>query len=261
LDQELRALSAAVPTEVETAMEKLELPTALAAIWKLIGRANKYIDETTPWVLAKEEKLRPRLQTVLYNLAETMRIIGLLLVPFLIDSPEAIWTQLGLTENIRNAPWEEALKWGVFRPGTKVKQGKPIFPRIDVDKMLLGTEEEKKVAEKEAEKAGMISIEDFARVELRVAEVLAAEKVEKSNKLLKLQLQVGEEQRQVVSGIAKHVAPEDLVGQKVVVVTNLKPAKLMGLESQGMILAAGDDAGNLSLLTVAKDIASGSKIT
>ncbi|HHW92861.1 MAG TPA: methionine--tRNA ligase subunit beta, partial [Firmicutes bacterium] len=261
LDQELQAVAAAVPREVQEAMEKLELSTALAAIWKLVGRANKYIDETAPWLLAREEATRPRLQTVLYNLAESLRIIGILLVPYLPTVPEKIWGQLGLGQGVRAVPWQEAENWGGLAPGTRVQRGEPIFPRIDPEEALKTGKEEKKVMENAGARQERISIDEFARLDLRVAEVVAAERIEKSNKLLKLQVVLGEEKRQVVAGIAKHVEPEELVGKKLILVANLQPAKLMGIESNGMILAASDAEGNLSLLTVDRDIASGAKIS
>jgi len=261
IDGELQAVAAAVPREVEETMEKLEISNALAAIWKLVGRANKYIDETTPWLLAKDEATRPRLQTVLYNLAEALRIIGILLVPYLPTVPEKIWKQLGLGEGVREVPWEEAEQWGGLVPGTRVQRGEPIFPRIDPEEALKADKEEKKVVEKVETGGERISIDEFARLDLRVVEVLAAERVEKSRKLLKLQVALGEEKRQVVAGIARYVEPEELVGKKLVLVANLQPAKLMGIESDGMILAASDDEDNLALLTVDRDIASGAKIS
>ncbi|MFY9604524.1 MAG: methionine--tRNA ligase [bacterium] len=261
IDKDLQAVVAAVPREVQEVMEKLELSNALAAIWKLVGRANKYIDETTPWILAREEASRPRLQTVLYNLAEALRIIAILLVPYLPTVPEKIWGQLGLGQGVREVPWQEAEKWGGLAPGTRVQRGEPIFPRIDPEEALKTEEEEEKVTEKACAKEERISIDEFARVDLRVVEVLAAERIEKSNKLLKLQVAMGEEKRQVVAGIAKYVEPEELVGKKLILVANLKPAKLMGIESNGMILAASDEEDNLSLLTVDRDIASGAKIS
>mgnify|MGYP000849110819 CR=1 FL=1 len=258
-DQELMGVARDVAQEVVESMEKLEISTALAAIWKLVGRANKYIDETTPWILAREEADRPRLRTVLYNLAEALRIIGLLLVPYLPTAPEKIWQQLGLEGDVRAVPYREAETWGLLAAGIRVRRGEPIFPRIDMKEALQGGE--KKVTEKTPGVGEKITIEEFGRLDLRVAQVLAAERVEKSKKLLKFQVDLGTEKRQVVAGIAQWENPQDLIGKKLVMVANLEPAKLMGIVSDGMILAASDDEGNLSLLTVDKDIANGAKIT
>ncbi|NLP18072.1 MAG: methionine--tRNA ligase [Firmicutes bacterium] len=259
LDQDLAAVAQAVAQEIEEALDRLEISTALAAIWKLVGRANKYIDETTPWILAREEGMRPRLQTVLYNLAEALRIIALLLVPYLPTAPEKIWKQLGLGGDVRALPWQRVKTWGILEAGTVVKRGEPIFPRIDVEEAL--REGEKKVTKKAPMAQERISIEEFGRLDLRVAQVIGVERVEKSNKLLKFQVDLGTEKRQVVAGIAQWEKPEDLVGKKLVMVANLQPAKLMGIVSDGMILAASDDEGNLSLLTVDRDIANGAKIS
>ena len=259
LDRDLAAVAQAVAQEIEEALDRLEISTALAAIWKLVGRANKYIDETTPWILAREEGMRPRLQTVLYNLAEALRIIALLLVPYLPTAPEKIWKQLGLGGDVRALPWQRVKTWGILEAGTVVKRGEPIFPRIDVEEAL--REGEKKVTKKAPMAQERISIEEFGRLDLRVAQVIGVERVEKSNKLLKFQVDLGTEKRQVVAGIAQWEKPEDLVGKKLVMVANLQPAKLMGIVSDGMILAASDDEGNLSLLTVDRDIANGAKIS
>jgi len=193
LDQDLAAVAQAVAQEIEEALDRLEISTALAAIWKLVGRANKYIDETTPWILAREEGMRPRLQTVLYNLAEALRIIALLLVPYLPTAPEKIWKQLGLGGDVRALPWQRVKTWGILEAGTVVKRGEPIFPRIDVEEAL--REGEKKVTKKAPMAQERISIEEFGRLDLRVAQVIGVERVEKSNKLLKFQVDLGTEKR------------------------------------------------------------------
>ncbi|MFO7296097.1 MAG: methionine--tRNA ligase [Clostridia bacterium] len=292
VDMELRQLAVSIPSRVEQLMDRFEFSNALAEIWKLIGRANKYIDETTPWVLAKDPSKRSRLGTVLYNLSECLRMISVLVSPFMTRTPGKICQQLGIRDESLTT-WDSLAEFGKLPPGTRVQRGEVIFPRLDVEKELKELEEiqqrakrasqsnsETHAAAKEEaraadgavqqerqddcqqkQEANQISIDDFAKLDLRVARVVSAEAVEKSNKLLKLTLEVGGETRQVVSGIAKYYTPEQLVGKKVILVANLKPAKLMGIVSEGMILAATDDKGNLALLTVDHDIASGSKIS
>ena len=243
-------------------MDELLFSNALAEIWRLISRTNKYIDETMPWVLAKSEEQKPRLGTVLYNLAESLRIISILISPFMPGTPKEIRRQLGIEDDEILKTWESLSDFGKILAGTRVSKGEPIFPRLDVKKELeeleknlptqskeedqkddkgQKTDEEKK---EEAEEVSEITIDDFAKLDLRVARVIAAEKVEKSDRLLKLQLQVGEETRQVVSGIAEHYSAEELVGKDLILVANLKPVKLRGNLSQGMILAASDKDGN-----------------
>lgn len=284
-DSELIGLVRETPAKVETLLDKLQFSTALSEIWKAVSRTNKYIDETMPWVLAKDEANGPRLAQVMYNLAETLRIIAILIQPCMPETPEKIWNQLGITDRSL-VEWEKAKEWGVYPVGTSVNKGEVIFPRIDLKKEL---EEIEKMSEKAAEptqaegavevkepqkpantdkntepqldetNANLITIDDFTKVELRVAKVLEAEKVEKADKLLKMKLQVGNEVRQVVSGIAKHYTPEEMVGKTLILVANLKPAKLRGIESQGMILAASDENG-LSLVTIDKDMPSGAHV-
>ena len=222
--------------ETENYMEKLEIGKSLESIWSIISRANKYIDETMPWALAKDESKKAELSTVMYNLAETLRIVSILIRPYLAKTPEKIWEQLGVSENLE---WEDAKTFGLLKVGTKVKKGDNLFPRIEKPK------EEKKVEpkkeEKVEEKQDYITIDDFDKVKLKVAKVLEAESVEKSAKLLKLKVSLGNEERQIIAGLKKYYEPQELVGKKVVIVANLKPAKLAGELSQGMVLAAGDD--------------------
>lgn len=272
IDEDLKKLVMEIPPKIEQLLDKLQFSTALTEIWKVISRTNKYIDETMPWALAKDEESKPRLAAVMYNLAESLRIISILLQPFMPETPEKIWKQLGLI-NPDDISWESTKNWGVYPAGTKVEKGDIIFPRIDVKKEM---EELEKLTVAEAEKEEkkketkpqkeekeisqeLISIEDFAKIDLRVAKVLEAEKVEGADKLLKLKLEMGNEIRQVVSGIAKHYTPEELVGKFVILVANLKPVKLKGIESQGMILAASDDK-ELVLAGLDKAIKSGTKV-
>lgn len=254
VDDDLINTAQNLPKTVEEYMDKLQFSNALIEIWKLVRRANKYIDETMPWVLAKDESKKGRLGTVLYNLAEALRFIAVLISPFMPNTPQKMFEQLGIEKDLTT--WE-SLKFGLLKEGTKVKRGEIIFPRIDVNKELNVIEEE---AEKEEKKIDYITIEDFAKIQLRVAEILEAEKVEGSDKLIKMKLKVGEETRQIVGGIARHYTPEELVGKKIIIVYNLEPKKLKSIESQGMLLAASTE-GKMSLLTVDRDIESGAKIS
>ncbi|ADH59940.1 methionyl-tRNA synthetase [Thermoanaerobacter mathranii subsp. mathranii str. A3] len=253
VDDDLITTAQNLPKTVEEYMDKLQFSNALIEIWKLVRRANKYIDETMPWVLAKDESKKERLGTVLYNLTEALRFIAVLISPFMPNTPKKIFEQLGVEENLTT--WE-SLKFGLLKEGTKVKRGEIIFPRIDVKKELVAIEEKAK----EEKKIDYITIEEFAKIQLRVAEILEAERVEGSDKLIKMKLKVGEEIRQIVGGIGRHYAPKELVGKKIIIVYNLEPKKLMGIESQGMLLAASIE-GKMSLLTVDRDIESGAKIS
>jgi len=223
-------------SDTENYMEKLEIGKSLESIWTIISRANKYIDETMPWALAKDETKQSELATVMYNLAETLRIVSILLRAYLARTPEKIWEQLGVTESLE---WEDAKIFGLLKAGTKVKKGENLFPRIDT-KPKEGKKVENKKEEIVEEKQDYITIDDFDKVQLKVAKVLEAEKVEKSDKLLKLKVSLGTEERQIVAGIQKYYQPSELVGKKLVIVANLKPVKLRGIESQGMVIAAGD---------------------
>jgi len=272
VDKELEQMALALPSKVEELMDNLLFSNALTEIWKLVSRTNKYIDETTPWILAKDEKLQPRLGTVLYHLAESLRFISVLISPFMPSTPVKIREQLGIGES-ELSTWESLKEFGGIPEGTRVQKGEAIFPRMDVNKELgelaeiLPVDSQKigNVSKEDSKKNKAetleITIDDFAKLDLRVAKVVAAEKIEKSDKLLKLELQVGNETRQVVSGIAKHYSPEQMVGKTVILVANLKPAKLRGVLSQGMILAASDEDGNLSLLGLDKEMPSGIRVS
>ena len=279
VDKEIEKMALELPSKVEKLMDNLLFSNALVEIWKLIGRTNKYIDETMPWVLAKNETQRPRLGTVLYHLAESLRFISVLISPFMPETPIKIREQLGIGEG-ELATWESLSKFGRIVEGTKVNRGEPIFPRMDVEKELEelakilpgNSKKEQEQANEKATKSELkgkegedkiseITIDDFAKLDLRAAKVVNAEKIENADKLLKLTLEVGEETRQVVSGIAKYYTPEQLIGKTVILVANLKPVKLRGVLSQGMILAASDENGNLSLLGLDKDMPSGVRIS
>ncbi|MCP2240994.1 methionine--tRNA ligase [Thermoanaerobacterium thermosaccharolyticum] len=256
VDDELISIANNLPKIVESYMDKLQFSNALAEIWKLVGRANKYIDETMPWVLAKDESKKGRLKTVLYNLVESLRFVAVLITPFMPNTPIKIYEQLGIDDDLRT--WD-SLKFGLLKSGTKVKRGENIFPRIDAEKELKEAEKESPKKVEVKEETNYIKIDDFAKIDLRVAEVLEAEKVEGADKLLKLKLKVGDEVRQVVSGLALHYKSDELVGKKLVLVANLEPKKLRGIESYGMILAASNE-GKLTVVTVDKDIESGAKV-
>ena len=271
LEDEIHSLFKEIYTKAEENLNALQFPTALTEIWKGVSRLNKYIDETAPWVLAKEietnEESRKRLAGVMYTLLEGIRIISILIEPFMPRTPEKIWTQIGLSGKSDLTAWEQASVWGLYPVATAVEKGEALFPRIDMKTEMEALEkleaEMKKAAAPATESEepdNLITIEDFAKVQMKVAQVLAAEKVEGADKLLKLQLDIGGETRQVVSGIAKQYAPEDMIGKKVVLITNLKPAKLRGIESQGMILAA-TKGKKLTLVTIDGDIPAGAEIS
>ncbi len=273
LDNELITLSKEVYEKVCKYLDELQFSNALIEIWKLIARANKYIDETMPWVLGRDKSKYPRLKTVLYNLAEVLRIVAILIEPFMPQTTPKMLSQLGISkeENPDITSWESAATFGLIRDGTKVKRDQPLFPRIVDEKEEQEVQEQNKTDvtkiegavpaddKKVDEKKEYISIEDFSKIELKVAKILEAEKIEGADKLLKLIVDLGDEKRQIVAGIAKHYSPEELVGKKIVVVANLKPAKLRGVESQGMLLAASID-DDLCLITPEKDIKEGAKV-
>ena len=261
-DDELLALFKTVPDEMAEYMEKLEFHNAFASVWKIITKANKYIDECAPWALNKNGE-KEKLATVLYNMAEAIRIATILLTPVMPNTPAKVFAQLGIDGQPELHTWE-SLTYGGIKAGTEIHRGEPIFPRLEAEKEDAPKEEkkEKKNKEKQQKKQeketvkeekngaeGVITIDDFNKVELRIGTILAAEKVENADKLLKFNVKIGEEERTIVSGIAKYYAPDDLVGKNVVVVANLKPVKLRGIESCGMLLCAKKD-DTLELLTV-----------
>lgn len=251
-------------------LEKLDFANYVSATLRLISRANKYIDETEPWLLAKDEAKKDRLATVMYNLVESIRIAVILLTPAMPTLPVRLNEQLPLFKDVNSISWDEAGKWGLSPVNVKVAKGAPLYPRIDIKvleektmseeaKNVVNVEEkaEKVEAKKEPE---YITIDDFAKVELKVGEVIACEKMEKADKLLVLKVKIGEEERTIVSGIAQHYAPEELVGKKVVVVANLKPTKLRGTLSEGMILAASDTGDNIVEVLTVEKVSSGNRV-
>lgn len=262
VDDELAACAVETAKQFEALMDDMKINDAINDVWGLIRRSNKYIDETTPWVLAKDEAKAERLQTVLYNLLESLRVIALLVSPFIPVSAADMWKQLGLSD-FDKALLSDGQTWGGYPAGTKVCKGNALFPRYDLKEEIAEDEAAKKAAQacpaaQEPTKPE-ISIDDFGAVDLRVGKVVACDKIPKAKKLLKLQIDLGTETRQVVSGISQYYEPQDLVGKSVVVVTNLKPVKLCGVESKGMILAASDGNGNLQVV-FADGMAPGSRV-
>lgn len=267
-DAELIAEAEELRAKVDEFMDKTQINNALAEIFKVVSRANKYIDETAPWVLGKDESKKARLATVLYNLLETIRIVSTLLSNFMPTTMPKVLEQIGAAES--DITYENAGKFGVLPADVTVHRGEIIFPRIDVDKeieelnMIIGSnaEPEEKADDgfEPAPIADEITIDDFAKVDLRVALVKDCEKVKKSKKLLCLQLDDGFGGRQVVSGIAAWYKPEDLIGKKVVIVANLKPVKLCGVESNGMICAADTPDGAASVIFPDQDLPCGAKL-
>lgn len=259
-DEELVSMARALRDRFEEQMEKYAFQQALQEIFKVISRANKYIDETAPWALAKDEGKRSRLGGVLYDLLETIRVCVCLLEPFMPDSCALFRAQLGG----EGFSWDAAAKWGVLGAGAVIKKGENVFPRIDVKKELAELESASAPAKAEKapadEKAGLITIDEFRRSDLRVALVEGCEAVKGSDKLLCLQLDLGGEKRQVVSGIAQWYAPDSLVGKKLLTVYNLAPAKIRGVESSGMILAA-TVGGRAKVIFADDDIPAGSRLS
>jgi len=278
-DRELRETAAALPAAVEADLDALAFNKYLQDAWHLVTRANRYVEENAPWTLAKKNDLA-RLGTVLYSLAESLRLIALYLFPVIPGTSRKIWSAIGIDGRIEDARLEQESTWGKLAPGTAIRPGEQLFPRIDTKATSMGrgsnlmnadrtkatekkmeqSSSEQKPVEKPAPAAPeLIGIEDFAKVQLRVGKIVAAEKVEKSDKLVKLKVDIGTETRQIVAGIGKHYTPEQLLDRSVVVVANLKPAKLMGVESQGMLLAASSGEV-LSFVTPEREIAPGAKV-
>lgn len=269
-DQQLLQANKETVVKYEEAMDDMQFSVALSTIWQLVSRTNKYIDETQPWALAKDEAKVDELASVMVHLAESLRRVAIMLKPFLTVTPEKIFEQLDCQDPLLQS-WDSLKEFGLISENSTVKKGQPIFPRLDMEEEVTYIKEamqstapaapvqevKKEVAQPtEVEE---ITIDDFKKVELRVAQVIKAEPVPKADKLLKLQLDLGYEQRQVVSGIAEHYKPEELTGKKVICVTNLKPVKLRGVLSQGMILAGSHD-GQLALASIAESLPNGAQV-
>ncbi len=270
-DADIEEQGSQLHSAVEKHMDALRLPEALIDIWNYIGSLNKYIDQTAPWILAKDDANKKKLASVMIHLAEGLRIVSVLLVPFLTDTAKRIQGILGVKEDALTS-WESISAFGFGVCGLNVTQTAPLFPRIDIKKELDALEEiadnrtlqkQKKMPAKENKQeapAGVITYDDFKKVQLKLGLVKVAEAIEGSDKLIKMQVEVGSETRQIVSGIRKWYTPKQMVGKTVVVVSNLKPAKLFGVESQGMLLAAESD-GDLKLVTIDGSLPSGAEIS
>ncbi|MCR3921009.1 MAG: methionine--tRNA ligase [Firmicutes bacterium] len=268
LDDELKEMASTMPAKIEALMDQLQFSSALAELWKFIARANKYIDETAPWALAKNEQ-QSRLQSVMYNLVESIRIVSVVLLPFMPRTPQRIWSQLGIAEQTNLHTWDSIGTFGGLPADVQTLPGEMLFPRLELsgeggapvrqatkkDKLTPKVKDVQKV-----QSEGLLSIEEFARVDLRVAQIKTAEAIAGADKLLKLMVDVGGQERQVVAGIANHYSPAELVGKHILFVANLKPAKLRGIRSDGMLLAASDDEGNLVLATTEAPIKTGSSV-
>ena len=270
IDDDLIATINSMYGEVSDNMEKLYIPETLESIWKVVRRLNKYIDETAPWALNKEGN-KDRLSTVMYNLCEGIRIVATILQPFLTKSPAKIFEKLGVEEGVLTS--FDGLKFGTMNPGNKVSKGENIFTRLDINKELAAMDkilEEQVAAAKAKQEAATsdnvvkvpeIGIEEFEKVQLKVGKVVECQKVEKADKLLCSKIDLGEGKlRTIVSGIAKYYTPEDMVGRSVIVVTNLKPVKLRGILSEGMVLCASDENGKLALITPSADMPAGAEV-
>src|SRR3990170_1378829 len=244
-DMTLRESAESLSGKVTGYMEKLEYNKALSAVWEVIGSANRYIDESAPWALAKDASKRERLAGVLYNSAEVLRIITLYIYPYMPEAAKEIWRQLGIEDDIASVSLDSTCKWNGLKTGLRVNKGRVLFPRIETE-----------IKREESKIMDTISIEEFAKIKLRVGKIISAENVPNSRKLIKLMVDIGDEKRQLVAGIALHYKPEDIIGKSVVIVANLKPEKLMGIESEGMVLAASS-GDILTLLQPAQDIQPG----
>jgi len=276
LDHQLQQTASTLFEKIEEHLHRLEFHRALETILGLVQMATQYIDKTAPWVLAKDPAKAPRLQTVLFHLAEALRFLTYALSPFIPHTAEIMKTRLGLTADISASTLRDYPNWGKYAYINPVTKGASLFPKKDMpsadESQPASTPPPSPSTGKKAETSTspsqpiltpsdtpLIGIEEFQKVQLKVAKILEAERVPKSSKLLKLQVDTGTEQRQIVAGIGKKYAPEELVGKTIVVVANLKPAKLMGIESQGMVLAAGDNEV-LGLLAFSENVPIGTKV-
>ncbi len=275
LDGQLQQTAAQVTADVGSFLGKLEFNRALEAIWTLVQLGNQYIDKTAPWTLAKRAEDAPRLKTVLYNIAESLRFLSVNLFAFMPQTAEEIKRQLGLILNFSKPVLGGEFTWGGLTPGTEIAKGSPLFPRIDTTARTQGGTDVTDAHQpspvpqsadalssqptRASDTAQQITIEEFRKMQLRTARVLTAERVPKSEKLIKLRVSLGTEELQIVAGIGKKYEPDALIGKTVVIVANLKPAKLMGVESQGMVLAAGDQEV-LGLITMLEEVEPGTKV-
>ncbi len=281
VDRDLKETARQTQERVAAELEGLHFTTALEELWQFVRRCNKYIDQTKPWILGRDESQQERLGTILYNLLAGLRQIAIMLKPFLVDTPKKIGRQIGAQQNIRKASWEDLTEWQVLRPSSRVEKGDALFPRIDLDEYfeqkqessreeeleVKGDKAESKKDDKKAkpsaeeQKENLISFEDFKKLELKVARVVMAERISGSDSLLRLEVDLGQEQRQLVAGLAGHYSEEELKGKEIVIVANLEPAEIFGVTSQGMLLAAEDEDGSLALLQPENRVEPGSHIS
>ena len=260
----IRELLSATADEVAAYLDKLQFSEALASIWTLIGRANKYMEDQAPWKLAKDESCAARLDTVLYTTLEVVRSVAIMVQPFMPSVAEVIWGQLGIPEPLSAQSWQSAGTWGLLKPGTQAREPKPIFPRIDTKRTPAETspaKEEKKVEEKPVEQTPVVSFQEFKKLDLRVGKIVEAARVPGADKLLQLKVDIGTEVRQIVAGVAMWYATDDLVGKEIVIVANLAPAVIRGVESRGMLLAASDPDGAAVILNPDKEVPPGSPVS
>lgn len=250
IDEELKALCESLLAKMEKCLAVLEYNKAFDAIWELVTFLNKYIDTKKPWTLTKDPEKRADLESIMYNLMEGLRFISIYLYPFMPTSMGSLYKSLTGGSSIEDVSLKSDARWGIITSGKPFDDLAPLFPRIDT---------KKEVKDKPKESNNLIEINDFAKVELKTARVVFAEKVKGSSKLLRLEVECGSEKRQLVAGVAKHYTPEEMVGKTVVIVANLKPAKLMGIESQGMVLAASIGK-ELNMVTVDKEMDHGAKV-
>ena len=263
-DQDLRETAGPILFRIDENLSSLSFTRYLHEVWSLVTRANRYVEENAPWTLAKNKDLE-RLGSVVYNLSESLRLIGLYLYPVMPSTSQKIWDALGLRKQIDSCQLNDERQWGTLTPGTPIRVSAQLFPRIDrkknTEKKMEKTVEDVKQPAPQPLAAGpeLIGIEDFMKVDLRVGKIVSAERVEKSEKLIKLKVDIGTETRQVVAGIGKSYSPEELLGKSIVIVANLKPAKLMGIESQGMLLAASS-GDLLAVATFDRETKTGSRV-
>lgn len=262
VDTSLESLMEETVKHVEEAMDHMQFSVALTSIWNLISRTNKYIDENEPWKLIKDESQHERLGNVMAHLIESLRITAIMLQPFLTQAPQSIFTQIGVTDEAYQS-WDSLHDIGKLPANLVVKRGEPIFPRLEIEDEVARIKafmQPPKQAEEAVEEQNEITYDEFMKVDLRVGEVLQCEKMKNADKLLKFQIDLGSEKRQIISGIAQYYEPEELIGRKVIVVANLKPVKLRGELSEGMILSGEDESGNLSLAAVSDTLPNGSAV-
>jgi len=260
----LRDSALSLPAKIDEDLRALSFTKYLQDVWTLVTRANRYVEENTPWTLAKN-KDSERLGSVLYNLSEALRLIGLYLYPVMPSTAQKIWKALGLHTQLTACRMNEEQQWGKLVEGAGIQSGAQLFPRIEhkktTEQLMENTTDDKKKTVSQPQVSGqdLIGIEDFMKADLRVGKILSAERVEKSEKLVRLKVDIGMETRQVVAGIGKSYTPEGLIGMSVVIVANLKPAKLMGIESQGMLLAASN-GDQLAVATFDREAMPGSRV-